>query len=243
MISSEDSLAGRARLGIPKLDARVEAVVRAARGRTPLKGEADGPPQWRPRHSHLAQRPGREKQETWTQLHLTHQTTPSTQEFQVLCSHAACTRKTAQHGTRTCARCSCLLFRSSSSPAIHRVSLCEVVRSRADGPPQRRPRHSHLAQRPRREKQETWTQLHLTHQTTPSTQEFHSLTHSLTHVKNGATQSTAQCARKHLSARSSGSQARWLERPHSAALSPHSCTFMVETLPYRRCPQQTYLGN
>ena len=29
---------------------------------------------------------------------------------QVLCSHAACTRKTAQHETPTCARCSCLLF-------------------------------------------------------------------------------------------------------------------------------------
>ena len=28
----------------------------------------------------------------------------------MLCSHAACTRKTAQHETPTCARCSCLLF-------------------------------------------------------------------------------------------------------------------------------------
>ena len=47
----------------------------------------------------------RKKRNTRTQLHLTHRTTPSTQEFQVLCSHAACTRKTAQHETPTCARC------------------------------------------------------------------------------------------------------------------------------------------
>ena len=54
--------------------------------------------------------PDAKKRNTRTQLHLTHSTTPSTQEFQVSCSHAACTRKTAQHGTPTCARCSCLLF-------------------------------------------------------------------------------------------------------------------------------------
>ena len=41
----------------------------------------------------------------------------------------------------------------------------------------------------------------------------HSCTHSFTHVKHGATQSTAQCARKHLSARSVGSHARRLTRP------------------------------
>ena len=58
-----------------------------------------------------------------------------------------------------------------------------------------------------------------------------SLSHSLSlSVKYGATQSTAQCARKHLSARSSGSHARWLERPHSAALFPHS--FLAVAPPY-----------
>ena len=67
------SLAGRARLWIPKLDTRVEAEVRAVRGMIPLRAGADGPPQWRPKQSHPAQRPGREKmKDTRTQLHLTH---------------------------------------------------------------------------------------------------------------------------------------------------------------------------
>ena len=61
-MSRQVSLAGRARLGIPKLDTRMEADVRAVRGTTPLRDGADGPPQWRPRQSHLAQRPGREKE-------------------------------------------------------------------------------------------------------------------------------------------------------------------------------------
>ena len=43
----------------PKLDTLLEADVQAVRGMTPLR---DGPPQWRPRQSHLAQRPGREKE-------------------------------------------------------------------------------------------------------------------------------------------------------------------------------------
>ena len=71
-MSKQVSLAGRARLGIPKLDTRMEADVRAVRGMTPLRDGADGLPQWHPRQSHLAQRPGREKKkETRTQLHLT----------------------------------------------------------------------------------------------------------------------------------------------------------------------------
>ena len=88
-------------------------------------------------------------------------------------------------------------FRYSSSPAIHRVSLCEVVPSGADGPPQWRPRQSHLAQRPGREKENTLTQLHLTHRTTPSTQEFHSLslTHSLTHTLTDSLTHTLRRAR------------------------------------------------
>ena len=51
-----------------------------------------------------------------TEHTLLHPLAPRTsQEFthsltRVLCSHAACTRKTAQHETPTCARCSCLLF-------------------------------------------------------------------------------------------------------------------------------------
>ena len=36
--------------------------VRAVRGATPLGDGADGPPQWHPRQSHLAQRNGREKE-------------------------------------------------------------------------------------------------------------------------------------------------------------------------------------
>ena len=39
----------------------MEADVRVMRGTTPLGDGADGPPQWRPRQSHLAQRPGRKK--------------------------------------------------------------------------------------------------------------------------------------------------------------------------------------
>ena len=49
-------------------------------------------------------------------------------------------------------------------------------------------------------KRNTRTQLHLTHRTTPSTQEFHSLTHSLTHscvsVKHRGTRQTQEpCVR------------------------------------------------
>ena len=56
---------------------------------------------------------------------------------------------------------------------------------------------------------------------TPLTHSPHSLTHSLTHVKHGATQSTAQCARKHLSARSVGSHAEG-SRVRQARHSSHS---------------------
>ena len=71
-MSRQVSLAGRARLGIPKLDTRVDADVRAVRGMTLLRDGADGPPQWRPRQSHLAQRRMRKMKDTRTQLHLTH---------------------------------------------------------------------------------------------------------------------------------------------------------------------------
>ena len=106
----------RARLGIPKLDTRVEADVREARGMTPFRDGADGPPRWRPKQSHLAQRPGREKRKTRG-----HSCTSYTEQHQVLRSFKRCahtqggTHKTAQRETPTCARCSCLLVKGGSS--------------------------------------------------------------------------------------------------------------------------------
>ena len=117
------TLAERARLGIPKLDTRVEADVRAVRGTTPLRDRADGAPQWRPRQRRLAQRPGREKEKhADTAAPHTHNNTKHSGVSSV-CSHAACTRKTAQHETPTCARCSCLLFQVGSRRLCHRGTL------------------------------------------------------------------------------------------------------------------------
>ena len=95
-------------------DTRVEANVWAMRGMTHLRDGAERPPQTRRRHCDLAQRPRRVKTTQHADtaapdtpnntkhigVSLTHSLT------QVLCSHAACTRKTAQHETPMCTRCS-----------------------------------------------------------------------------------------------------------------------------------------
>ena len=91
------SLVGRARLGIPKLDTRVEADVRTVRGMTPLRDGADGPPQWRPRQSHLAQRPGREKRKTRG-----HSCTSHTEQHQALRSFThSLTQESAPHAVHS----------------------------------------------------------------------------------------------------------------------------------------------
>ena len=69
--------------GSPSLTQRVEADVRALRGMTPLRDGADGPPQWRLRQSHLAQRPGREKRKTRG-----HSCTSHTEQHQAGVSHS-----------------------------------------------------------------------------------------------------------------------------------------------------------
>ena len=193
-MSGEVSLAGRARLGIPKLDARVEAVVRAARGMTPLRGGADGPPQRHPRQSHLAQRPGREKEKhADTAAPHTQNNTKHSGVSSVVLTRSVHTQDSTTRNSHVCAVQVSPFLRSSSSPAIHRVSLCEVVRSRADGPPQRHPRQSHLAQRPGREK-EKHADTAAPHTQNNAKHSGVSLTHSLTHSLRRArhTQCTAQ---------------------------------------------------
>ena len=92
------SLAGRARLGIPKLDTRVDADVRAVRGATHHRDGAARLPRWRPRQSHLAQRPGREKRKTRG-----HSCTSHTEQHRALRSfthsltHSCAARRDAQH--------------------------------------------------------------------------------------------------------------------------------------------------
>ena len=112
-----NSLVGRARLGIPKLGTRLVADVQAVR--------ANGPPHWRPKQSHLAQRSGREREKTPRHSCTSHtEHHQALREFQVLCSPAVHTHKTAQHETSRCARCSCLSRAMSSTSPPSTVCHC-----------------------------------------------------------------------------------------------------------------------
>ena len=62
-------------------------------------------------HLHKSQRGKTQSTRAQTRACSSHTCVPLAHSLtQVLCSHAACTRKTAQHETPACARCSCLLF-------------------------------------------------------------------------------------------------------------------------------------